>query len=180
MTSQEARTELGHLNVAYNESSFIDAARNGDVVAVDLFLKAGIDPDARDTNGRLACDFPDTRPNDELVAVIELQKQLNDLAAISHREQSTTALMAASAMGRADIVQRLLNGGASSELTDRLDMTALMYATWRGQSAVVKVLLRGGANPAWYARKLKTNIVKAALNSRDPETISAIGTGERR
>lgn len=180
MTSEEARSELGHLNVSYSESSFIDSARNGDTVAVDLFLKAGMDPDARDSNGRLSCDFPDSRPNDELAPVMQIQKQLNDLAAISHRERSTTALMAASTMGRAKVVQRLLDGGASCELTDRLDMTALMYAAWRGHSAAVKVLLQAGANPAWNATKLDTNVVKAALKSQDPETISAIGTGEPR
>lgn len=179
LTAEEARKELGSLNLTYSESSFIESAKNGDTVAVDLFLKAGVDPNVRDPNGRLACDFPDNRENDSLALVIEFQKQLNDLATVSHREKSTTALMAASAMGRSQVVKQLVDAGASTDAMDRIGMTALMYAASRGESASVKVLLDAGANPSWYSPQLKVNVVKVAIDSHDPETISLVGTGER-
>ncbi|HYV07852.1 MAG TPA: hypothetical protein VFB82_24885, partial [Blastocatellia bacterium] len=43
MTPESARKELGQMNIQYNEGAFIDAARNGDALAVDLFVKAGMD-----------------------------------------------------------------------------------------------------------------------------------------
>ena len=42
---EEARQKLADLNVEYTEESFAKHAGRGDMEAVDLFLKAGMDPD---------------------------------------------------------------------------------------------------------------------------------------
>ena len=41
---EEARQKLADLNVEYTEESFAEHAGRGDMQAVDLFLKAGMDP----------------------------------------------------------------------------------------------------------------------------------------
>jgi len=45
---EEARAKLGQMNVKYNEDSFVEAARNGDVIAVKYFLQAGMKPSVTD------------------------------------------------------------------------------------------------------------------------------------
>src|SRR6187431_157926 len=42
----EARVELNRLSITYSEDSFLGKAKEGDVVAVKLFLAAGMNPDA--------------------------------------------------------------------------------------------------------------------------------------
>lgn len=42
----EARVELNRLSIGYSEDSFLDKAKVGDVVAVKLFLAAGMNPNA--------------------------------------------------------------------------------------------------------------------------------------
>jgi hypothetical protein len=43
----EARKQLGQLCVQYNRDSFIQAATEGDIIAVQMFLAAGMDPNIR-------------------------------------------------------------------------------------------------------------------------------------
>lgn len=42
---EEARQKLADLNIDYTKESFVEHAERGDMQAVDLFLKAGMDPD---------------------------------------------------------------------------------------------------------------------------------------
>ena len=44
---EEARKELAELNIPFSRESFIERVRNGDTVAVSLFLRAGMSPDVR-------------------------------------------------------------------------------------------------------------------------------------
>ena len=41
---EEARIKLGQMNVKYNEDTFADRAKDGDVLVVKLFLEAGMSP----------------------------------------------------------------------------------------------------------------------------------------
>jgi hypothetical protein len=45
-----AREELSQLNIPYNTANFFSAIQNGDVIAVELFLVAGIDPNSVTTD----------------------------------------------------------------------------------------------------------------------------------
>ena len=47
---EEARQQLGQMNIKFTEDSFITEAREGNVAAVKLFLQAGMKPDV--ANGR--------------------------------------------------------------------------------------------------------------------------------
>ena len=48
---EEARVKLGQMNVKYNEDTFVDRAKDGDVLAVKLFLQAGMSPNVSDEGG---------------------------------------------------------------------------------------------------------------------------------
>ena len=43
---EDARKELGQMNIPYSERSFIEAADNGDILSVKLFLHAGMNVNA--------------------------------------------------------------------------------------------------------------------------------------
>ena len=49
-----ARTELEKKGYNYNESSFVECAKKGDIEAVKLFLAEGIDINTNDEKGRTA------------------------------------------------------------------------------------------------------------------------------
>jgi uncharacterized protein len=141
---EDARKELGKMNIAYNEESFIEAARNGDLVAVNLFLAAGMNPNVRDPGNRLALIYADFYPPsdyDVRRARLQLESQIKDASAGS----GMTPLMVAAIAGRAEVVDALIVGRVDVNAKDRLDMTALDYADWKKQSQVVGLLERAGA-----------------------------------
>jgi ankyrin repeat protein len=141
---EDARKELGRMNIAYNEESFIEAARNGDFVAVNLFLAAGMNPNVRDPGNRLALVYADFYPPsdyDVRRARLQLESQTKDASAGS----GMTPLMVAAIAGRAEVVEALIVGGVDVNAKDRLDMTASDYADWKKQSQVVGLLKRAGA-----------------------------------
>ena len=53
--SQEtARMKLGQMNVNYNEDTFVERVRDGDILAVRLFLQAGMNPNTTNKDGESA------------------------------------------------------------------------------------------------------------------------------
>jgi uncharacterized protein len=139
---EEARKELGQMNIQYNEGAFINSAKDGDIVALKLFLAAGMDANARDSLGRLAYQFASQPVN----AQIEFKEAVN-LAGIPDQSRGATALMAATVMGRPEIVKALLSKGVDLNAEDRVDMTALSYAVWKQDAELASALLRAGAKP---------------------------------
>jgi ankyrin repeat protein len=140
MTPEAARKELGRMNLQYNEAAFIDAARNGDSVALDLFLKAGMDVNARDSAGRLAYMFL----SKSIGGRVEFKEAVNQSVSVD-TSKGTTALMAAAAIGRTEIVKSLLKQKADVDIEDRVDMNALSYAKWAEQPDIVAMLTQAGA-----------------------------------
>ena len=43
----EARKELGQLNIQYSPEAFVESSMNGDILAVTLFIEAGMDVNER-------------------------------------------------------------------------------------------------------------------------------------
>jgi hypothetical protein len=166
MTPDSARRELGRMNIQYNASAFIDAARNGDALAVDLFLKAGMDVNARDPAGRLAYMFI-SKP---LSAGLELKEAVARFGT-DRIANGTTALMAAAATGRVQIVSMLLAQKANLNIQDCIDMNALSYAKWAEQTEVAEMLVRAGATEpeepkAGKAREQYDLVTHYALTSK--------------
>ena len=48
---EEARHELDQMGIKYSPTAFVTAARNSDLLAVEFFLLAGMNPDAQDEAG---------------------------------------------------------------------------------------------------------------------------------
>jgi len=109
------------MNIQYNASAFIDAATNDDALAVELFLKAGMDVNAHDPAGRLAYMFT-SKP---LNAGLEFKEAVARYRRDECISNGTTALMGAAATGRTKIVKLLLDQKADPNIQDCIDMNAL-------------------------------------------------------
>ena len=149
MTPEAARRELGQMNVQYNEGAFIDAARDGDALVVDLFLRAGMDVNVRDPMGRLAYDFTSKPPNADLEFKEAVARYGTDRIA-----NGTTALMAAAATGRTQIVKALLAKNADINAQDCLDMNALTYARRQETTETIDMLMQAGATEPQSKQKI--------------------------
>jgi ankyrin repeat protein len=103
----QARKELGQLSIQYSEVAFNEAAKNGDKLAVELFIETGMSVNARSNALITASWFGRT----EIVKLlIEKGADVNAISA------GSTALSLASANahkeGYKEIVQLLKNAGA--------------------------------------------------------------------
>jgi ankyrin repeat protein len=149
LTPEDARKQLGAMNIQYNEQAFIDCARNGDLTAVNLFLAAGMSPSVRDPLNRVAFEYADTYasiPNDRgpQQAILQYHEAVNKLST-RQPDNPTTALMVATVAGRLEIVRALINKGADIAAKDRLEMNALDYAAYTDRKDIAKALEDAGA-----------------------------------
>lgn len=181
-TPEDARRELGILNVKFSDSSFVERAKDGDTTAVKLFLTAGMNPDSRGSTGQLAYMLSSTSKSDGVAFLIGYEEALNQISIDNtpNRANGSTALMAAAINDRAETVSLLIKAHAKVDLTDRVGMTALTYAAWHGQSRVVKLLLEAGADPRYEVEKLKMDVAAIAAKSDSSETQSLLAAAQER
>ena len=70
-TPEGAREKLAQLNITYTVSEFVKCAKESDVVAVKLFLTAGMNPEARDTNGITALAAAKKAGHTDIIKLLE-------------------------------------------------------------------------------------------------------------
>lgn len=117
LTPLAARVELGKISLQYRPEDFVRSAENGDLTAVNLFLTAGMDPNA--TTG--------SSPN-----------SIGD-------DIGQTALMAAASKGHTKIVVALLTAGADVKKSNSIH-TALSLAASKGYVDILRVLIGKGTD----------------------------------
>lgn len=171
MTPAEARKQLGQMNVQYSEDSFIESAAHGDTVAVDLFLVAGINPNARHSKGKLAYTYAPFLKDNSVLYYVDAKEALNQIGPRLVTYDGATALMAAAAAGSETVVRSLVQKGADIKMKDRVNFTALAYAAWMRSPSVVSVLLAAGADP--NSEEAPTPIMMACI-SGDEEIASQL------
>jgi ankyrin repeat protein len=159
---EAARKELGHLGIAYTPDAFITSVANHDVVAVTLFLRAGMDPNTSSPQGipvlllaTMNCDGKLRRDKvthvDIATALIAHGADVN----VAHKLQppqlfpfgNTTwrPLNLATRLGCHNLMRHLLQHGATIDASDGFGRTALIDAASRGFTEAVEILLNAGA-----------------------------------
>jgi ankyrin repeat protein len=119
------------------ETALISAARSGDVASVKRLLDAGAKADQKNEDSW----SPLT------VAAFEGHSEVTDLLAPESRGMLDDALQLASLQGHLEVMDRLLNHGASVYARSREgEQTPLMFAAANGHVDAVKLLLSSGAN----------------------------------
>jgi ankyrin repeat protein len=167
----DARRELGALNIQFNRESFIQAVGDGDLLAVSLFIDAGMDPNA---------DYSLTKGEETYGPVLEWAIENNKIemvrllldkgvSADAKVGNAWTALMLASVRGHTEIVRLLLEQGANvdkyveyvNEYGFTYGYAALILAAEYGHKEVVGLLLDKGAEVDIKDERGKTALMNA-------------------
>jgi ankyrin repeat protein len=160
---EAARKELGHLGIAYTPEAFITSVANHDMVAVTLFLRAGMDPNTLSPQGipalllaTMNCDGKLRKDKathaDIATALIAHGADVN----VAHEMQPPQLfplgngiwcpLSLATRLGCHGLMQHLLQHGADVDARDGKGRTALIDAANRGLTEAVQILLDAGAD----------------------------------
>ena len=120
-------------------NDFTNAARDGNLVAVQQFLADGVDPNTTNENGGFAIILAAENGHTAVVSRLISARAELDVG-------GKTALMCAATRGYGEIVDLLLSSGASVDATDQNGQSALIWATAYRHADVVRCLLAHRAN----------------------------------
>lgn len=161
-TPESVRKELGQLGVAYTPEAFITSLTNNDVVVVQLFLKAGMDPNTTSAQGipalliaTMNCDGKlreDKKTHTDIAkaliahgANVDVMHELHPPQLVPFGNQRWTPLSLATRLECHDLMQQLLQRGANVNRVDESGETLLMDAASRNLNESVQILLNAGA-----------------------------------
>lgn len=68
---ERARNELKKLNIKFTADSFVQSAKNSDIVAVKNFLDAGMNPDIKNEEGCSAMFYAETQKNEKMISLLK-------------------------------------------------------------------------------------------------------------
>lgn len=135
-SKDEVIQDLQRLNLKFTTEDYVRSAGLGDMKALNLFLDAGIDPNALNSEGITALIA--AAAHGRIAAVKFLLDHNADPNAAGKLGQ--TPLMAAAEYNHADILQLLLDRKASPAARDRSGWTALLKAVYRNNVTCVQIL----------------------------------------
>lgn len=196
-TPEAAKRFLQLRGYDFNQESFFSAANAGDELAVNGFLAAGINPNARDRNGETVLTATAARGDVKIVSALLRggadvnARGRNEVAAILRAIESErhdveevllaqpkidlgaetpngmTALMLAVWRQREPSVRQLLARGSDKDHQDQDGDTCLHGAAWLGNTKILGMLLDAGANPNIKNKLGGTALMWAASYGRD-------------
>jgi ankyrin repeat protein len=176
-TPEAAKQFLKLRGYDYDEASFLSAAKASDLLAVNAFVAAGVDLNAKDADGATALISAAARGDANIVTTLlnggaDVNRKDEPghtaiMRALEHKEDAiadlilakpeldlnaqggngVTALMLYVWREREDVVPQLIERGAKLELQDAGGDTALHGAAQRGNAKITELLLAKGVNP---------------------------------
>jgi ankyrin repeat protein len=143
-SAEEARAELTRLSVDYSKERFLERVQQGDEVAAELFLTAGMDANAAvDQEGNTALMVAASNGRTSIVdGLVRAGANVN-----ATNREGVSVLMRAATQGDLTIVRTLIEAKADLDHKDARGDTALSFAAARGQRQNVTLLLDSGARP---------------------------------
>ncbi len=140
------RTNTTAISKAEANAGLLEAAQANDVNKVRVFLAAGADPNAKDTNGNspLVLAFYNATGADPNIVKILLAAGADPNARCGIT--GNTPLMMASYLHNPEMVRNLLQAGADVNAQSDSNNTALIWAVHSGNPEVAKVLISAGAD----------------------------------
>jgi len=136
---EDARKELGKMNIPYSESSFIETAHNGDIIAIKLFLLAGMNINASYSSSTALTEAVSNNRTEILDFLLDKGADPN--------VNGGQPLQEAASRGYIQIVQKLLAKGATLN-----SGVSLIFALNANHPEIAKLLLAKGIddpNAAW-------------------------------
>ncbi len=141
---RSARAALLEMGISFHSDSLAQCVKDGDLHAVELFLKAGFLPDARDKHGvPLLC----LAARNKHRSVTELLLEFGASIDAQSEDRGYSPLMDAALAGAGEIAELLLAKGAALDLQSKDGQTALVVVVGKNDVAMAKRLLEYGADP---------------------------------
>jgi ankyrin repeat protein len=156
---EDARMELTRLSLAYTPAAFVRAAAKGDVVAVKLFLAAGMPVDEVPERAQTTALFEAAREGRAEMVDVLLKAGANPNP---RQPEHPSALAAAAASGHRNIVDVLLTKNPAAAAISH----ALVAAAGTGRHEIARLLWQHGT-PAGPARSKA--LIHAASSMRGSE-----------
>ncbi|MCP5536926.1 MAG: ankyrin repeat domain-containing protein [Akkermansiaceae bacterium] len=164
---EKAAQELETSGYQATPADFLRAAENGDIRALELFVKQGMDLGSKDDNGWTALHLAARSQRQESVAFL-LEKGM-DIE--TPGLDGVTPMMLAAREGNHTMVRYLLKQGAKTEIKDQKNRSALILAIDGGHADCVEEI-------APYSRsQLDTALLYAAAQGKHQviETLTSFG-----
>ena len=136
LSLRESSASAGRLEA--REGAFLEAARNGELAAVQAALEDGVEADARDAESNTPLML--TRDPEIARRLIEAGADVN-----ARNLQASTPLIEAAKNGAAGVARLLVQHGADLEARDNEQRTALAWAIQSEQEEVARALREAGA-----------------------------------
>lgn len=159
------------------ETLLMQAARLGQLEAVNTMLRAGVDANAVDALGRTALFHAVYHGRmDVTKALIEARNDVNIPAS-----KGLTVLMLAAAFDDPGLISELTGAGADTSATDSLGHSAMAYALGYGHVGAIRALAQAGEDLKVHlcetVRVSRADKVAALLAAgADAEAVDAMGT----
>ncbi len=162
-----ARASLLEIGIPFRSESLAERCREGDVKAVELFMKAGMIPDLRDRHGVTLLGLAIRSRHS---AVAELLVSRGATIDLQSEDRGYSAMMDAASSGSLDLVEFLLKKGANPNLVSKDGQSALVIAVGRNDVPMCRKLLDYGADPD-ISDKLGFSARKYAELFHNPEMV---------
>jgi len=168
-TPEDARRELGKMNITYSDESFIECIKRSDILAVKLFVAAG--KNFKTTwDGNTAWTTALLNGNDEIANYFLKEGNLDkdalysgillavnretpkilialiNILGIDNEFKEALFLAAASFNGRTDTVKFFKEKGININAVNKNGSSALMIAAYNGAESTVKYLIENKAS----------------------------------
>ncbi|MEX2236700.1 MAG: ankyrin repeat domain-containing protein [Dehalococcoidia bacterium] len=151
---------VGPALTVFEAAALGDVERLAELIAGSPDLKDSYTPDGHSVLG-LACFFG------QLEAARLLLRSGADANAVSRNEMGVSAIHAASAADRSDIVALLIESGADVNARQQRDFTALHAAAQHGNAEMARMLLEAGADSGAVTNEGKAAADLAAQHGHD-------------
>ena len=133
---EDHKTEIEQKGILYSNEAFFKAVNDGDRELVALFIKAGIDINAKEEDGRTALLIAAEKGDAGIAALLA-----DNGAEVNARDvDGYTALMYAAYKGNRELADFLLKHGADVHAKDKDGWTALRFALMQGKTDVAELL----------------------------------------
>ncbi|MBU0937230.1 MAG: ankyrin repeat domain-containing protein [Spirochaetes bacterium] len=141
---RRAKSELLEMGISWHTDALFQSVKDGNIMAIELFLDSGFLPDVRDKHGvPLLCQAARSRH----LSIIKLLLERGASIDMQSDDRGYTALMDATQAGDADTVHFFLSQGANPDKISKDGQTALVLAVGRGDLPVARELVEFGADP---------------------------------
>jgi len=173
---EDARKDLGKINIPYTEQAFAEAAGNKDMTTVKLFLEAGMSPNMPAGESTPLIEAANKSNLEMIKLLVEKGADVNGKS-----KDGLTPVMAAvtaeSAAARQEAVKFLLEKGADLNvryLLNGFGVTPLMLAVQQKDLEVVKLILAHKVDVNSYDNNTRWTALMAAVNDNSLEIVKEL------